>query len=195
MKPISVKLDLGISKHDREGRTVTLEFEKFFLVACYVPNAGEKLVRLKYRTKEWDPDFLNYLNNLKKAKHVILCGDLNCAHEEIDISCPKGNLKTAGFTIEERAEFTKLLNSGYIDTFRKLHPKEVQYRLFINFISISISFWSYRTGARKTNKGWRLDYFICDDTMLPAVEESKIVKQIMGSDHCPLELNLNLNQI
>lgn len=128
IKPISVKEGIGKKEHDEEGRTLTLEFEKFYLVACYVPNAGQKLVRLAYRTKKWDPDFKNYLDDLKKSKHVILTGDLNVAHNEIDISNPKGNERSAGFTIEERTEFGKLLNDGWIDSFRHLYPKEVKYR-------------------------------------------------------------------
>lgn len=134
IKPISVKEGIGKKEHDEEGRTLTLEFEKFYLVSCYVPNAGQKLVRLAYRTNKWDPDFKNYLDDLKKSKHVILTGDLNVAHNEIDISNPKGNERSAGFTIEERTEFGKLLNDGWIDSFRNLYPKEVKYRyIFKNF--------------------------------------------------------------
>lgn len=206
-----MKEDLGIKEHDQEGRTLTVEFEKFYLVACYVPNAGQKLVRLDYRTKKWDIAFKEYLNKLKvkiirliflyiffcllffayffclkATKHVILCGDLNVAHEEIDISNPKGNLRSAGFTVEERAEFTKLLATGFVDTFRRLHPKEVKY-----------SYWSARSNARKENKGWRLDYFVVDDDLFKkgGVKESEIQNEIMGSDHCPIEITLELNKI
>lgn len=184
-KPISVKEDIGISEHDQEGRTLTLEFDKFYLISCYVPNAGQKLVRLDYRTQKWDPAFRNYLNELNKKKHVIWCGDLNVAHHEIDISNPKGNLRSAGFTIEERNEFTKLLDMGFVDTFRKLYPKEIKY-----------SYWSMRSAARKENKGWRLDYFITNPELFEkGVKDSKINNEIMGSDHCPIELELNIKNI
>jgi exodeoxyribonuclease III len=184
-KPLSVKADLGIPEHDQEGRTLTLEFEKFYLVSCYVPNAGEKLVRLSYRTKKWDVAFRNYLNELKKKKHVILCGDLNVAHHEIDISNPKGNLKSAGFTVEERDEFTNLLNTGFVDSFRELYPKEVKY-----------SYWSMRSNARATNKGWRLDYFVVDsDGFKKGVQDSIINNDVHGSDHCPIELTWKLKSL
>lgn len=180
VKPISVQADLGIPEHDQEGRTLTLEFEKFYLVSCYVPNAGEKLVRLDYRTKKWDPAFRNYLNELKKKKHVILCGDLNVAHHEIDISNPKGNLRSAGFTVEEREQFTKLLDTGFVDSFRKLYPKEVKY-----------SYWSMRSNARASNKGWRLDYFVVNQECFDkGVKDSLINNTVYGSDHCPIELHL-----
>lgn len=184
-KPLSVKADIGIPEHDQEGRTLTLEFEKFYLVSCYVPNAGEKLVRLDYRTKKWDPAFRNYLNELKKKKSVILCGDLNVAHHEIDIANPKSNLKSAGFTVEERQEFTNLLKTGFVDSFRELYPKEVKY-----------SYWSLRSNARATNKGWRLDYFVIDeDGFKKACQDSQINNSVMGSDHCPIELTWKVNSL
>ena len=184
-KPLSVKADLGIPEHDQEGRTLTLEFEKFYLVSCYVPNAGEKLVRLSYRTKKWDIAFKDYLNELKKKKHVILCGDLNVAHHEIDISNPKGNLKSAGFTVEEREEFTNLLKTGWVDSFRELYPKEVKY-----------SYWSMRSNARASNKGWRLDYFVVDsEGFKKGVKDSVINNTVFGSDHCPIELTWSLKDL
>lgn len=184
-KPLSVKADLGIPEHDQEGRTLTLEFEKFYLISCYVPNAGEKLVRLSYRTKKWDIAFRDYLNELKKKKHVILCGDLNVAHHEIDISNPKGNLRSAGFTVEEREEFTKLLETGFVDSFRELYPKEVKY-----------SYWSMRSNARASNKGWRLDYFVVNkDCFDKGVKDSQINNNIHGSDHCPIELTLKVKEL
>ena len=182
-KPISVLMDLGIKKHDHEGRTIALEFENFYLVSCYVPNAGQKLVRLDYRTKEWDIDFRNFLKNLNREKHVIWCGDLNVAHNEIDLYDPKGNKnKTAGFTDKEREQFTNLLNEGFVDTFRELHPDVVKY-----------SWWSMRTQARKDNKGWRLDYFVIDSDGMNGVKDSLINNDIEGSDHCPIELIYNPN--
>ncbi len=182
-KPISVKFDLGIKKHDLEGRTITVEFEHFFLVSSYVPNAGDGLVGLPYRTQEWDPDFKNYLGELKQKKHVILCGDLNCAHKEIDIHKPKGNEKSAGFTPQERKEFTALLDSGFVDTFRHFYPEEQQFSYF------SIRFPSNRV----QNKGWRLDYFLVDKEGLPAIKDSTINQKINGSDHLPIELKFNPN--
>ncbi len=186
VKPIDVKFDIGVVEHDLEGRTTTLEFEKFIIVACYVPNAGQKLDRLAYRTKKWDPDFKTYLKSLETTKHkcVILCGDLNVAHQEIDISNPKGNLRSAGFTLEERAEFTNLLNAGFVDSFRKLHPSEAKY-----------SYWNLRSGARATNKGWRLDYFVVTDSLMDAVEESDMLSSVMGSDHCPIKLVITLSKV
>jgi exodeoxyribonuclease III len=185
-KPIQIIHDLGIPKHDQEGRTITAEFEKFYLVACYVPNAGQKLDRLAYRTKEWDPDFRNFLVELNKKKPVILCGDLNVAHHEIDIANPAGNKRSAGFTVEERAEFTKLLDLGFVDTFRNLYPKVVKY-----------SYFNMRGSARKDNKGWRLDYFVASKILIEggSVEDSIINNDIFGSDHTPIELKLNLSKI
>lgn len=185
VKPIDVKYDLGIVEHDLEGRTITLEFEDFIIVACYVPNAGQKLDRLTYRTKEWDVDFRKYLKNLEQTRNkcVILCGDLNVAHHEIDIWNAKGNKKSAGFTVEEREEFTNLLNLGFVDSFRRLHPKEAKY-----------SYWNLRSNARAENKGWRLDYFVVSEALMDAVEESDMLNKVTGSDHCPLKLFLNLHK-
>lgn len=185
-KPASVKLDLGISKHDQESRTLTAEFEKFYLVACYVPNAGQGLKRLSYRVKEWDQDFMNYLTELGKKKPVILTGDLNCAHKEIDIANPKSNLKSAGFTVEERAEFGKLLETGFVDTFREMHPTDVKYSYFSNF-----------GGARAKNVGWRLDYFLVSKKIYEkgAVLESDINTKVYGSDHVPIEMTLDVSLI
>ena len=182
-KPISVKFDLGVKKHDLEGRTITVEFEHFFLVSSYVPNAGDGLVGLPYRTQEWDPDFKNYLGELKQKKHVILCGDLNCAHKEIDIHKPKGNEKSAGFTPQERKEFTALLDSGFVDTFRHFYPEDQKFSYF------SARFPSNRV----QNKGWRLDYFLIDKEGLPAIKDSTINDKIYGSDHLPIELKFNPN--
>ena len=186
VKPLDVTFDIGIPKHDQEGRTITAEFEKFILVTCYVPNAGQKLDRLDYRTKEWDLDFKNYLKSLevKKKKCVILCGDLNVAHHEIDISNPKGNMKSAGFTKEERQGFTDLLSAGFKDSFRELHPKEVKY-----------TYWNTRSNARAQNKGWRLDYFVVTGELMSAIAESDTVPNVMGSDHCPIKLTLTLGKI
>lgn len=186
VKPLDVKFDLGILEHDLEGRTITLEFKEFIIVACYVPNAGQKLDRLSYRTQKWDPDFRKYLKGLeqKKGKCVILCGDLNVAHMEIDIWNAKGNKKSAGFTEEERNEFTNFLKLGFVDSFRKLHPKEVKY-----------SYWNLRSNARAENKGWRLDYFAVSEALMDAVDESDMINNVMGSDHCPLKLFLTLSKI
>jgi len=181
-KPISVKFDLGVKKHDLEGRTITVEFEHFYLVSCYVPNAGDGLVGLPYRTQEWDPDFRAYLADLKQKKHVILCGDLNCAHKEIDLHKPKGNEKTAGFTPEERKEFGVLLDSGFVDTFRHFYPEEQKF-----------SYFSLRFNNRATNKGWRLDYFLIDKEGMSSVKDSTINDKIFGSDHLPIELKFNPN--
>jgi len=174
---------LGVPKHDQEGRTITLEFERFFLISCHVPNSQQGLKRLDYRTKEWDADFRKFIVGLKQKKHVIWCGDLNVAHQEIDIYDPKGNRnKTAGFTDREREEFSNLLKEGFVDSFRELHPTEVKY-----------SWWSMRTGARKVNKGWRLDYFVIDKEGIKSVVDSTINNDIEGSDHCPIELVFNPN--
>ncbi|KAL4429737.1 hypothetical protein ABPG74_001423 [Tetrahymena malaccensis] len=184
VEPISVQFDIGTKKHDQEGRTITLEYDKFYLVACYVPNAGQGLKRLDYRVKEWDLDFQKFLNDLKSKKNVILCGDLNVCHQEIDIAKPKGNEKSAGFTKEERAEFTKFLSQGWVDSFRKKYPTKVQY-----------SYWNLRSGARKTNQGWRLDYFVVNEKFYPFIQDSTINNDIMGSDHCPIELKIDNKQL
>lgn len=162
MTPLKVTYDFGIPKHSQEGRVVTLHFEHFVLIAVYVPNAGvDGLKRLDYRVKEWDADFQDYIKSIEKTtgKPVIVCGDLNVAHQEIDIFGPKGKERRAGFTIEERTSFGNFLkNANFVDTFRELHPKLVKY-----------SYWNLRSGARQKNQGWRLDYFICSQKMMPAV--------------------------
>jgi exodeoxyribonuclease-3 len=163
VKPLSAAYGLGITEHDGEGRVITLEFESFYLVACYTPNAGEGLKRLKYRTEEWDIAFFKYVQGLEHGgKAVIVSGDLNCAHKEIDIYDTKGKEKVPGFTPEERANFDMFLSEyHYIDTFRKMHPDEVKY-----------TFWSMRANLRPVNKGWRLDYFLIDQPHLSSIEES-----------------------
>ena len=162
VKPISVKYGLGIDKHDSEGRLITLEFQKFYFLVCYVPNAGRKLERLDYRVKEWDADFFQYLKLLKQKKMVILAGDLNVAHNNIDIYEPKGHDKAAGFTKEERNSFSKLLNEfGFVDSFRHLHPEEKKF-----------SYFSFFGNAKGLNRGWRLDYFVVDKESMKAVNES-----------------------
>nr|GEX58661.1 DNA-(apurinic or apyrimidinic site) lyase, chloroplastic isoform X3 [Tanacetum cinerariifolium] len=180
--PLSVKYGLGISDHDNEGRLVTTEFESFYLISGYVPNSGDGLKRLSYRITEWDPSLSNYIKELEKSKPVILTGDLNCAHEEIDIYNPAGNKRSAGFTIEERNSFEEnFLNKGFVDTFRKRHPNVVGY-----------TYWGFRHGGRKTNKGWRLDYFLVSESIADNVHDSYILPDVTGSDHCPIGLVLKL---
>ena len=176
--PISVNYGIGIDEHDHEGRVITMEMQDFFLVCCYTPNSQDGLKRLDYRMK-WEEDFLAYLKRLDSAKPVILCGDLNVAHEEIDLKNPKTNRKNAGFTDEERTKMTLLLSNGFIDTFRTLYPEQVTY-----------SWWSYRFQARQKNAGWRIDYFIVSDRLKNHIKEAKIHTEILGSDHCPVELEL-----
>ena len=178
-KPLSVTRGIGIDEHDHEGRVVTLELEQFFLVCCYTPNSQDGLKRLDYRMT-WERDFRAYLMALDRQKSVILCGDLNVAHEEIDIKNPKTNRHNAGFTDEEREQFSTLLNSGFKDTFRTLYPEQVTY-----------SWWSYRFQARQKNAGWRIDYFVVSERLMPQVKDAKIHTDIFGSDHCPVELELN----
>ena len=178
-EPLDVIYGMGIEEHDKEGRCITLEFENFFLVTCYTPNSQNELKRLDYRMK-WEDDFRSYINSLDKKKPVVLCGDLNVAHKEIDLKNPKTNRKNAGFTDEEREKMTALLDSGFIDSFRYLYPdKEGIY-----------SWWSYRFNARKNNAGWRIDYFITSNSLKERIEDAKIHTDIMGSDHCPVELEL-----
>ncbi len=178
--PLSVTYGIGIDEHDHEGRVITLETEHFYLVNVYVPNAQDGLRRLDYRMK-WEDDFRAYLQGLDAKKPVIVCGDLNVAHEEIDLKNPKTNRRNAGFTGEERGKFTELLGSGFTDTFRKLYPEQVTY-----------SWWSYRFRAREKNAGWRIDYFVVSDRLFGQVSDSKIHTEVMGSDHCPVELVLDL---
>ena len=179
-EPLSVRLGIGIEEHDREGRVITAEFESFFAVTCYTPNSQNELRRLDYRM-EWEDAFLAYLKELEKTKPVILCGDLNVAHKEIDLKNPKTNRKNAGFTDEERGKMTTVLTSGFTDTWRSLNPDtEGVY-----------SWWSYRFNARANNAGWRIDYFIVSDRIADKVEDAKIHTDIFGSDHCPVELDIS----
>lgn len=180
-EPLAVTNGIGIDEHNTEGRVITLEFEDFFFVTCYTPNSQNELKRLDYRMK-WEDDFREYLLRLNKKKPIILCGDLNVAHNEIDLKNPKTNRKNAGFSDEEREKMTILLNSGFTDSFRYLYPdKEGIY-----------SWWSYRFNARKNNAGWRIDYFITSDSIKDKIIDSKIHTDIMGSDHCPVELDIDL---
>ncbi|CAJ2673311.1 unnamed protein product [Trifolium pratense] len=182
IKPLSVRYGLGISDHDSEGRLVTVEFDTFYLVTGYVPNSGDGLKRLSYRVTEWDPALSNYLKELEKSKPVVLTGDLNCAHEEIDIYNPAGNKRSAGFTDEERKSFeTNLLSKGFVDTFRRQHPGVVGY-----------TYWGYRHGGRKFNRGWRLDYFLVSESIADKVHDSYILPDVVGSDHCPIGLVMKL---
>lgn len=180
-EPLAVTNGIGIDEHNTEGRVITLEYENFFFVTCYTPNSQNELKRLDYRMK-WEDDFREYLMGLNEKKPVILCGDLNVAHNEIDLKNPKTNRKNAGFSDEEREKMTTLLNSGFTDSFRYLYPnKEGIY-----------SWWSYRFNARKNNAGWRIDYFITSNSIKDKIIDSKIHTDIMGSDHCPVELDIDL---
>ena len=181
IKPISVTKGIGIEEHDTEGRVLTLEFEKFYLVNCYTPNSQRELTRLEYRVK-WEKDFRKYLAQLDKKKPVILCGDLNVAHKEIDLKNPKTNRGNAGFTDEERREMTNLLSSGFIDTFRYLYPEKTE----------CYSWWSYMGKAREKNVGWRIDYFILSDRIKEKIKEAAIYSEIFGSDHCPVALDIEI---
>ena len=177
-EPISVTYGIGIDEHDHEGRVITLEFEDYFFITCYTPNSQNELKRLDYRMT-WEDDFRNYLCELNKKKGVILCGDLNVAHKEIDLKNPKTNRKNAGFTDEERNKMTELLGAGFVDSFRYFYP---------DMIDI-YSWWSYRFKAREKNAGWRIDYFIVSEDMKDRMKDAKIHTDIMGSDHCPIELD------
>lgn len=180
-KPLNVIYDIGIEQHSHEGRVITLEMDNFFLVNCYTPNSKEKLARIDYRM-QWEDDFREYLKMLDKKKPVILCGDLNVAHNEIDLKNPKTNHKNAGFSDEERSQMTNLLSSGFTDTFRFLYPERQGV----------YTWWSYRFNARKNNSGWRIDYFIVSDRIKNLVQDSVIHDNILGSDHCPVELDLEV---
>lgn len=180
-KPLSVSLGIGIEEHDKEGRVITLEYDGFYLVTCYTPNSQNELARLPYRMK-WEEDFLAYLKRLDEQKPVILCGDLNVAHKEIDLKNPKTNRKNAGFSDEERAKMTALLGSGFTDTFRYFYPDAEQI----------YSWWSYRFKAREKNAGWRIDYFITSERLNPRLIDAKIHTEVFGSDHCPVELTIDL---
>lgn len=177
--PISVAYGIGIDEHDHEGRVITLEMADFYLVCCYTPNSQDGLKRLEYRMK-WEDDFRAYLMRLDAQKPVILCGDLNVAHEEIDLKNPKTNHQSAGFTDDERQKMTQLLDSGFTDSFRFKYPEEVQY-----------SWWSYRFQARSKNVGWRIDYFIISNRLQDRLQDAKIHTEVMGSDHCPVEITIN----
>lgn len=178
-KPLSVKYGLGIEEHDKEGRVITLEFEDFYYVTCYTPNSQNELARLDYRMR-WEDAFRSYLSELDNNKPVILCGDLNVAHNELDLKNPKTNRKNAGFTDEERGKFTELLKSGFVDSFRYFYPDtEGVY-----------SWWSYRFKAREKNAGWRIDYYVVSERLKDRLEDAKIHTEIFGSDHCPIELDI-----
>ncbi len=177
--PLRVTYGMGKEKHDAEGRLITAEFDEFYLITCYTPNSQNELARLDYRM-EWEDDFREYLKKLDENKPIVLCGDLNVAHNEIDLKNPRTNRRNAGFTDEEREKMTELLNSGFVDTFRYLHPDaEGVY-----------SWWSYRFKAREKNAGWRIDYFIVSDRIRDAIAAAEIHSEIFGSDHCPVELVL-----
>lgn len=178
-EPLAVSYGLGIDEHDHEGRVITLEMPEYFVVTAYVPNSQDGLRRLDYRMK-WDEDFRNYLMELRKKKPVIACGDFNVAHQEIDLKNPKSNRRNAGFTDEEREQFSNLLNAGFTDTFRFFHPDETGI----------YSWWSYRFKAREKNAGWRIDYFIVSDDLNDQLADAKIHTEIFGSDHCPVEVAL-----
>ena len=181
VKPTNVTYGIGIEEHDKEGRVITLEFEKFYLVNCYTPNSKRELERLDYRMI-WEDEFRKYLLKLNETKPVVMCGDLNVAHEEIDLKNPKTNRRNAGFTDEERNKMTELLNSGFTDTFRYLYPDKTG----------MYSWWSYMFKAREKNAGWRIDYFIVSKSVEEKIKESYIFSDVMGSDHCPVGLDLEI---
>ena len=180
-EPLSVSYGIGIEEHDQEGRVITLEYEDFYFVTVYTPNSQNELARLSYRM-DWERDFLEYLTKLEERKPVVWCGDLNVAHQEIDLKNPKTNRKNAGFTDEERACFTKVLESGFIDTFRYFYPDQEGI----------YSWWSYRFRAREKNAGWRIDYFLVSSSLREKMVDAKIHTQVLGSDHCPVELDITL---
>ena len=179
-EPLAVTYGIGIDEHDHEGRVITLEYDKFFLVTVYTPNAQEELRRLDYRMT-WEDAFQAYLHQLDAKKPVIVCGDMNVAHQEIDLKNPKTNRRSAGFTDEERSKMTQLLSNGFTDTFRTLHPEQITY-----------SYWSYRFRAREKNAGWRIDYFLISDRLRPQLKGAYIHTEIYGSDHCPVELDIDI---
>ena len=180
-KPLNVTYGIGKEEHDKEGRVITLEFEKFYMVNIYTPNSKRELERLDYR-QIWEDEIRAYLLDLSTKKPVVMCGDLNVAHNEIDLKNPKTNRKNAGFTDEERAKMTELLNAGFIDTFRYKYPE----------VEGKYSWWSYMFHAREKNAGWRIDYFIVSESLKDKIEDAKILDDIYGSDHCPVELDLNI---
>ena len=177
-EPISVTYGLGIEEHDQEGRIITLEYDKFYLVCCYTPNSKRELERLDYRMI-WEDEMLKYFKKLEETKPVVYCGDLNVAHEEIDIKNPATNHHSAGFTDEERNKFSVLLSNGFIDTYRYKYPDKVEY-----------SWWSYMRQAREKNIGWRIDYFVVSEALKNYISDAKIHTEVLGSDHCPIELDL-----
>ena len=181
IEPISHAYGIGMEEHDQEGRVVTLEFEKFFFVGVYTPNSKSELLRLDYRSNEWDVEFLAYVKRLEESKPVVFCGDLNVAHNEIDLKNPKTNRRNAGFTDEERMGFDHIVAAGYVDSFRKFHPDEPD----------QFTWWSYRANARARNVGWRIDYFCVSDTLDDMMEDAKIHPDVLGSDHCPVSLQLS----
>ena len=178
-EPLSVQYGIGIEEHDHEGRVITLEFDDFYMVTVYTPNSQDELKRLEYRMR-WETDFLAYLKKLEETKPVIFCGDLNVAHKEIDLKNPKTNRRNPGFTDEERGKFTEVLESGFVDTFRHFYPD----------MENIYSWWSYRFSARAKNTGWRIDYFCVSESLKDRLEDAKILTEILGSDHCPVELDL-----
>lgn len=180
-KPLNVTYGIGKEEHDKEGRVITLEFEKFYMVNIYTPNSKRELERLDYR-QLWEDEIRAYLLKLKENKPVVMCGDLNVAHTEIDLKNPKTNRKNAGFTDEERAKMTELLNAGFVDTYRYKYPE----------VEGKYSWWSYMFHAREKNAGWRIDYFIVSENLKDKIEDAKILDDIYGSDHCPVELDLNI---
>ena len=179
-EPLNVTYGIGMEQHDQEGRVITCEFEDFYFVTCYTPNSQNELARLDYRM-QWEKDFLAYLDALDEKKPVVLCGDLNVAHHEIDLKNPQSNHKNAGFSDEERSAMTHLLSHGYIDTYRYFYPDKVEY-----------SWWSYRFKSRERNAGWRIDYFIVSERFIEHCRDAKIYTDVMGSDHCPVSLEVNL---
>ena len=180
-QPLSVAYGIGVDEHDHEGRVITLEMENFYLITVYVPNSQDGLKRLDYRMT-WEDDFLAYLKKLEEKKPVVVCGDLNVAHQEIDLKNPKSNRKNAGFTDEERAKFTQWLNAGFTDTFRHFYPDQKDI----------YSWWSYRFKAREKNAGWRIDYFVTSQSLDDKLVDAKIHTDVLGSDHCPVELLLDI---
>ena len=179
-EPLSVKNNIGIDKHDNEGRVIAVEFEDYFLVTVYTPNSKRELLRLEYRVQEWDVDFLKYLKKLEEEKPVIFCGDLNVAHKEIDLKNPKTNKRNAGFTNEERSGFDNYIESGFIDTFREFEKGEGHY-----------TWWSYMFNSRAKNVGWRIDYFCISQILRSKLAKSYILKDVMGSDHAPVAIEIN----
>ncbi len=179
IKPINVTYGIGFDEHDKEGRVITAEFGHCFLVTVYTPNSQRELARLDYRTKEWDTAFLNYVKTLEKKKPVIFCGDLNVAHKEIDLANPQSNRRCAGFTDEERAGFDRIVDEGFVDTFREFTSEGGHY-----------TWWSYQSNARARNVGWRIDYFVVSPSLKPKLHSSEILPHVLGSDHCPVRISI-----